>query len=99
MKNERLVFFGKCALSATLIFSLIFYAAQNAGSQLGILEFFIGVIGMLATLGIFLYLYLSIGAAFNQWMLNHGATDTDWLWFKSDPKGLESLRKKASEAA
>lgn len=28
----------------------------------------------------------------NRFLLNAGATDTDWLWFKSDPRGLQSLQ-------
>jgi hypothetical protein len=28
----------------------------------------------------------------NRFLLNAGATDTDWLWFKSDPRGIQSLR-------
>lgn len=54
------------------------------------------VISVLAVLFALLFMYVSTGSAFNQWMLNHGATDTDWLWFKSDSKGLEDLRKKAN---
>lgn len=37
--------------------------------------------------------------AMNQYLLNAGATDTQWLWFKSDPKGLEALRTKEQAKA
>lgn len=29
----------------------------------------------------------------NQHFLNAGATDTQWLWFKSDPHGLSQIRR------
>ncbi|RYG37847.1 MAG: hypothetical protein EON93_03005 [Burkholderiales bacterium] len=32
--------------------------------------------------------------AVNQFLLNAGATDTQWLWFKSDPTGLDALRRR-----
>lgn len=28
-----------------------------------------------------------------QWMLRHGGIDTQWLWFSSDPPGLERPRR------
>jgi hypothetical protein len=34
--------------------------------------------------------------AINRFLLNVGATDTQWLWFKSDPKGLVALRIRGS---
>ena len=90
---------SKVVVAVVLIVGLIFYAAHSANPNLETAAFFVVVISVLAVLFAFLFMYVSIGSAFNQWMLNNGATDTDWLWFKSDPKGLEDLRKKANEAA
>jgi hypothetical protein len=33
--------------------------------------------------------------AINRSLLNAGAIDTQWLWFKSDPKGLVALRSRS----
>lgn len=47
----------------------------------------------------FMVLVLALGFAsvfitgeFKQWSLNHGASDTGWLWFNAEPPGLEALR-------
>lgn len=94
MKNEKMIVAAKCLLVFNLIFGLIFYAANKANPQLDAPLFFFGAVGVVAVMGFLLYCYFAIGSGFNQWMLNHGATDAQWLWFKSDPKGLDGLRKK-----
>jgi hypothetical protein len=99
MKNEKTVFAAKCVFVAALVFGLIFYSARNSGSKLGVLAVFVSVVGFIAIAGVVLYLYISITMWINQWVLNHGGIDTAWLWFKSDPKGLENLRLKANQAS
>lgn len=38
-------------------------------------------------------LYAAVSTHFNQWLLGKGATDVDWLWFSSEPKGLVEMRQ------
>jgi hypothetical protein len=33
---------------------------------------------------------------FQQFILRHGATDTQWFWFSSEPRGLVQLRQQAA---
>ena len=35
----------------------------------------------------------ALGQSFNQWMLRHGATDAQWFFFTSEPKGLVEMRE------
>ena len=49
--------------------------------------------GVAIVVGVFALAYTMIWGEFNQFMLNNGATDTQWLWFKNDPPGLAELRK------
>jgi hypothetical protein len=44
--------------------------------------FSIGVVVMLCSLH------------FRQWVLRRGGIDTQWLWFRSDPPGLDRMRGK-----
>lgn len=94
MKKDNLFFVGKCVLAATLISGLIFYVIRNSGSKLGVIEFLVGALAVSALIGVIFYFTVSLGISVNQWTLNNGGTDTQWLWFKSDPKGLEDLRAK-----
>ena len=36
-----------------------------------------------------------VSSRINAWVLNKGGTDTQWLWFKSDPQGAVRLRESA----
>ncbi len=36
-----------------------------------------------------------VASRVNAYVLTQGGTDTQWLWFNSDPQGLVSLRKQA----
>jgi len=33
-----------------------------------------------------------------QWVLRHGGTDTQWLWFRADPPGLQAERRGQARA-
>jgi hypothetical protein len=46
--------------------------------------------GVLFVIAILLVMWIKF--LVNRFLLNAGATDTDWLWFKSDPRGIQSLR-------
>ena len=97
MKNEKTIFAAKCVFVVALVFGLIFYSARNSESKLGVLAVFVSVVGFIGIMSVILYLYISINMWINQWVINHGGIDTAWLWFKSDPKGLEDLRLKANQ--
>ena len=50
-----------------------------------------GAVAFLVTMSI----CIIVASRVNAWVLNKGGTDTQWLWFKSDPQGLVRLREEA----
>jgi hypothetical protein len=38
-----------------------------------------------------------LSLTFNQFILRHGGTDVDWLWFNSEPPGLKRQREQLKE--
>ncbi len=49
--------------------------------------------GILAGLLLVLVVNTAISSWINQWILRKGGTDTQWLWFSTDPPGLQKDRK------
>jgi hypothetical protein len=47
----------------------------------------------LAALGLVFLAGTWLTLTFNQWVLRKGGTDTQWLWFASDPPGLKRPEK------
>jgi hypothetical protein len=50
--------------------------------------------GAVAAIGVALGVALVCSLQFRQFILRHGGIDTQWLWFRSDPPGLERQRNK-----
>lgn len=53
---------------------------------------FAWVIGVIAVAGVLLIVYFVVIAGWNTWSLDHGMTDTQWLWFDGEPSGLQKSR-------
>ena len=53
------------------------------------------VLGLAACIGVVLVVVCmaAVGQSFNQFMLRHGATDAQWFYFNSEPKGLVQMRE------
>jgi len=49
--------------------------------------------GILGGLLLMLVVNTALSSWINQWILRKGGTDTQWLWFPGDPKGLTRPRK------
>ena len=53
--------------------------------------------GILAGLMLVLVVNTAISSWINQWILRKGGTDTQWLWFPDEPKGLARQRKRPGD--
>lgn len=53
------------------------------------------LLGLAACVGVVLVIVsmAAIGQGFNQFMLRNGATDPQWFYFNSEPKGLAAMRE------
>ena len=52
---------------------------------------------MLGGLFSVLVIYITLHSGFNQWVLRKRGTDTQWLWFSGEPKGLARKREDLSD--
>ena len=52
---------------------------------------------MLGALFSVLAIYIILRSGFNQWVLRKRGTDTQWLWFSGEPKGLARQREDLSD--
>ena len=52
---------------------------------------------MLGALFAGLVVYITLHSGFNQWVLRKRGTDTQWLWFSGEPKGLARQREDLSD--
>ena len=52
---------------------------------------------MLGALFSVLVIYIILRSGFNQWVLRKRGTDTQWLWFSGEPKGLARQREDLSD--
>jgi hypothetical protein len=89
------------AVKALLAIVMLSGLAGVAGSQLApdvplatiLLNCAIWAAGMFVALVVVAVLSLT----FNQFILRHGGTDVDWLWFNSEPPGLKRQREQLKE--
>jgi hypothetical protein len=93
MKNMMLLW-----TKAILAFLLICLGGIVAASDLApmtpisvVLTYMLwGTISLVTAIVAFMWLKFLV----NQFLLNAGATDTQWLWFNSEPKSLAALRRR-----
>jgi hypothetical protein len=71
---------------------LVTLAAKDFAPNTSVAVVLAYAIGGAAAFAVVILLVMWLKFAVNQFLLNAGATDTQWLWFKSDPKGLNALR-------
>ena len=89
---------AKLLLTTVLLGILVGIAAADLspGVPLYLVLFYsaLGAVALFAALALAAVLL----GTFNQFILRHGGTDTQWFWFKSDLAGLVQLRKEAQDA-
>jgi hypothetical protein len=82
----------KVLVAATLIGTILIVAGRSLFPAASTTEVFLGSAALLIALWALSGLFVVIVASINQAALRAGGTDTHWLWFKSDPPGLNKLR-------
>lgn len=91
--NVSHLVFGKMVLAAVALVALVapLVKALAPGIAWGYLVFYslAGLTGLLALLVVASVCSLQ----FSQFILRMGGTDTQWLWFSGEPRGLAALRK------
>jgi hypothetical protein len=91
-------------LAAKLLLTAVLLAvlAGFAGSKLVLtvplsMVLLYSLIGAIALFGV-ITLAVAVVQMFNQFILRHGGTDTQWFWFSSEPAGLVKLRAQSRNA-
>lgn len=89
--TDRSVFQIKLLICAAVVSTAIGFMAHLLWPALGSGTLALYVLtgwGILGVLLLALAANTAISSWINQWILRKGGTDTQWLWFASDPPGL-----------
>lgn len=85
--------FVRIAACVIALSALAVLFASKTFPAVPLLVIFAWVVGAVAVAGVLLIGYFVIVAGWNTWTLDHGVTDTQWLWFDGEPPGLQNLRE------
>jgi hypothetical protein len=95
--SERSVFKIKLLVCGVVLTGAIGFMVHLLWPALGLVTTGLYVLagwGILAGLMLVLVVNTAISSWINQWILRKGGTDTQWLWFSNEPKGLAQQRKR-----
>jgi hypothetical protein len=95
MKNLS-VFVFKLFLAIITIGVVISLAAKDLAPNTPMSLVLTYAIGGTAIFVVAILVVMWLKFAVNQFLLNAGAIDTQWLWFKSNPDGLKALQHRDS---
>lgn len=96
--NSRRVLVLKSCCAAVMLSLLALLGGQSLAPNLPLLTLWLWALGGLAALGLVFLAGTWLTLTFNQWVLRKGGTDTQWLWFASDPPGLKRPKKSQKTA-
>ena len=82
----------KILVAAILIGAILVVAGKSLFPHASTIEVLLGAAAAVIALCVLSGVVFVVGATINQAVLRAGGTDTQWLWFKSDPPGLNKLR-------
>lgn len=88
--KRRSVFISKLFLAIFTIGIVVVLAAKDLAPSISALVSLTYILGGAAIFSIAILLSMWLKFVVNQFLLNAGAIDTQWLWFKSDPDGLKA---------
>jgi hypothetical protein len=92
--NKTKALWGKALLALLAICLLVLLAARDLAPHTPAVVVLGHALGGAALFAGAVLAAMWLKFAINRFLLNAGATDTQWLWFKSDPKGLVALRSR-----
>lgn len=95
MKNLSVLVF-KLFLAIIMIGFVISLAAKDLTPSTPMSVVLTYVLGGAAIFAFAILLVMWLKFVVNQFLLNAGAIDTQWLWFKSNPDGLKALQHRDS---
>jgi hypothetical protein len=98
--SERSVFQIKLLVCGVVLTGAIGFMVHLLWPALGLVITGLYVLvgwGILAGLMLVLVVNTAISSWINQWILRKGGTDTQWLWFPDEPKGLAQQKKRRSD--
>lgn len=87
--NSRRILVLKSCMAAVLLSLLALLGGQGLAPDMPLLTLWLWALGGLLSLGLVFTVGTWLTLTFNQWVLRQGGTDTQWLWFASDPPGLK----------
>ena len=93
--SERTVLIFKLLICGVVVTVAIGFMAQLLWPALSLAALALYVLagwGILAGLMLMLVANTAVSSWINQWILRKGGTDTQWLWFPTDPPGLQGDR-------
>jgi len=90
--NKTVVLWTKAALALLAICTVVVLAASDVAPFTPVSTVLAYALVGAALFGVAVLAVMWLKFLVNQFLLNAGATDTQWLWFKSDPRGLDALR-------
>jgi hypothetical protein len=89
---------AKLLLAAVLLAVLAGFAGSKLAPTVPLsMVLLYSLIGAVALFGVII-LAVAVLQMFNQFILRHGGTDTQWFWFSSEPAGLVKLRAQSRNA-
>jgi hypothetical protein len=88
--KRRSVFISKLFLAIFTIGIVVVLAAKDLALGVSAWVSLTYVLGGAAIFSVAILLSMWLKFVVNQFLLNAGAIDTQWLWFKSDPDGLKA---------
>lgn len=83
----------KSCIAAVMLSLLALLGGQSLVPDMPLLTLWLWALGGLLSLGLVFLAGTWLTLTFNQWVLRKGGTDTQWLWFASEPPGLKRTKK------
>jgi hypothetical protein len=96
--SRTIIFIIKVFIAIALISILIGVASADLAPDVSLVSVLIVCVIAVAIFLIVLIFGIIGGASFNQSIIRRGGIDTAWLWFNSEPPGLEKLRAELKES-
>jgi len=94
--KRRSVFIPKLILANFTIGIVVVLAAKDLAPSTSMWVSLTYVLGGTAIFSVAILLSMWLKFVVNQFLLNAGAIDTQWLWFKSDPDGLKAQNNRGT---
>ena len=92
--ESRVVITAKILAALAAGVGLVSAVANGIVPAVPVVQLILVTLASVAGIGAALVATLVCSLQFRQFILRHGGIDTQWLWFRSDPPGLERLRDK-----